>query len=272
MEDKMSDQAVAIDNVANLYSQPEASADLVTQAIVGAPLAIQERQAPWYYVKMADGYLGWIHGRQIRVYNPGEPAYAVTGEIAEVRSLLAFLYAMASVSAQSPTLQVPIGARLAIFVDHGDWLEVALPSGTVRWVQRGDVEVLPAGAPRPRGDVGQVLVTAQRFLGLPYLWGGNTPLGIDCSGFVQLVYGLHGVSLLRDADIQYTQPGLAPVGRAELQPGDLVFFGGDKITHVGLYMGEGHFIHATTHGQPVVQISSLDEAHWTSRYQGARRP
>jgi cell wall-associated NlpC family hydrolase len=58
----------------------------------------------------------------------------------------------------------------------------------------------------------------------------------------------------------------------DLQAGDLLFFGGNSITHVGMYIGEGQFIHATTHERPIVQISRLDEPHWTSLYQGARRP
>ncbi|RPI49047.1 MAG: NlpC/P60 family protein, partial [Chloroflexi bacterium] len=141
-----------------------------------------------------------------------------------------------------------------------------------RWIQKGDVSIKPAGTPRPRGSQQDLVDLAKRFLGLPYLWGGNTALGIDCSGLVQLVYHLNGVELLRDADIQYTQPGLEPVAREDLQTGDLIFFGQSSITHVGLYIGNGQFIHATTHLHPVVQISSLDEPHWTELFQGARRP
>jgi cell wall-associated NlpC family hydrolase len=139
-------------------------------------------------------------------------------------------------------------------------------------MRRNDVEIKEANSPRPRGTVRQVLETAKRFLGLPYLWGGTTPLGIDCSGFCQLAYHLHGVSLLRDSSIQYTQPGLLPVEKEGLEPGDLVFFGRKAITHVGMVLGSGEFIHATTHLRPVVQISRLDEAHWLELYWGARRP
>ena len=96
-------------------------------------------------------------------------------------------------------------------------------------------------------------------------------MGIDCSGLVQLAYRLHGVQLLRDSRIQYTDPRLAPVEREDLQAGDLVFFGRERITHVGLCLGAPHFIHATSWRVPVVQISSLEEPHWTELYQGARR-
>jgi cell wall-associated NlpC family hydrolase len=89
---------------------------------------------------------------------------------------------------------------------------------------------------------------------------------------VQLAYRLHGVELLRDSDIQFTQPDLEVVDRQDLKAGDLVFFGRDQISHVGLYTGGGRFIHATVHRQPIVQISPLDEQHWVTLYRGARRP
>ena len=82
-----------------------------------------------------------------------------------------------------------------------------------------------------------MIATARRFLGLPYLWGGTTPLGIDCSAFVQLAYRLHGVELRRDSDIQFTQPDLEVVERQELDAGDLVFFGADKARVVNDALG-----------------------------------
>jgi cell wall-associated NlpC family hydrolase len=162
--------------------------------------------------------------------------------------------------------------RLEAGDEQEGWVPVSLPDRSALWVQRGHVALGAADEVHARGTVEEVLTTAERLLGLPYLWGGTTPLGIDCSGFVQLAYGLHGVRLLRDSHLQYAQPGLEPVDRDGLQAGDLIFFGRERITHVGLYMGDGAFIHATTHKWPVVQVSRLDEAHWTSLYRGARRP
>ena len=268
----MDTAGVVIDTVANLYRQPDHTVDLVTQAILGTTLSILDDQAGWYYVLMPDHYQGWIEAANVRLYAPGEAPYASTGRVAQAASLFVFVYHEPSVTSRTPAQRATIGARLEVLEREEGWVRVALPDRSSGWVQRGDVRLLRAGAHQPRRSVAAVIATAKRFLGVPYLWGGSTPLGIDCSGFTQLVYHLNGVSLLRDADIQYTQPGLTPVAQADLQPGDLLFFGGERITHTGMYIGRGRFIHCTTYLRPVVQISRLDEPHWTGLYQGARRP
>ncbi len=264
---------VVLDPVVNLYSQPTTSVDVVTQAILGTSLALCEAREGWYHVRMPDRYQGWIEARHVRVYQDGERPYAAAGQVAQVWALLAFLYCEPDATSQAPALQVTLGTRLALVkVRDERWLQVALPDGSLCWIQRGDVALVDGGSQIPRGTVDDILTTARRLLGLPYQWGGTTPLGIDCSGYVQLVHRLHGIDLLRDASIQFTQPGLSPVEREGLQPGDLVFFGASSITHVGLCLGAGAFIHATTHERPIVQISHLDEPHWTALYYGARRP
>jgi cell wall-associated NlpC family hydrolase len=268
----MQTSGVVAGSVVNLYSQPSADVDVVSQAVLGTELVIEGDQDGWYYVRMPDDYRGWIEAAWVRVHAPGEGAYPTTAQVAEIQSLLAFLYYAPSASARAPALQVTLGVRLEADEEQDGWVPVTLPDRSVLWVQRGHVALGAADTVRSRGTVAEVLATAQRFLGLPYLWGGTTPLGIDCSGFVQLVYRWHGVHLVRDSHLQYTQPGLMPVGRDDLQAGDLLFFGRERITHVGLSMGDGAFIHATTHKWPVVQVSRLDEAHWTSLYRGARRP
>lgn len=268
----MQDKGVVIESVVNLYREPSQAVDVVTQAILGTELAIGERREGWYHVRLPDQYQGWIQAVYVRVYVQGEAPYPATAQVAQVNNLFAFIYHEPDVTAHAPALRATIGAQLELLEEREDWLRVRLPDQAERWVQRGDVTLYPAGSPRPRGSAADLVATARRFLGLPYLWGGTTPLGIDCSGYVQLVYQLNGVALLRDANIQYTQPGLLAVNRPELQAGDLVFFGQSSITHVGLYIGGGEFIHATTHQRPIVQISRLDEPHWSALYQGAKRP
>ncbi len=268
----MESQGVVLDNVVNLFSKPDTGVDVVTQAIVGTGLTIEESVASWHYVRLPDRYHGWVEARHVREYAQDEPPYASTGPVAEIRNLLAFLHRQPDNTALAPVLQVTIGARLALAEERESSVQVTLPDGRAFWMRRGDVVILESNSPRPRGSVQQVIATAKRFLELPYMWGGTTPLGIDCSGFVQLCYHLHGVFLLRDASIQYNQTGLLPIEQGDLEPGDLIFFGRTSITHVGLYMGDGEFIHATSHLRPVVQISRLEEAHWTELYWGARRP
>ena len=117
---------------------------------------------------------------------------------------------------------------------------------------------------------GQALVnSAKNFLGVPYVWGGTTPRGFDCSGLVQYVCRQNGISVPRVAASQRNVGTY--VSRANLQPGDLVFFGnGGRITHVGIYVGNGNMIHAPQTGD-VVKISSINSSYRVARYAGAVR-
>jgi peptidoglycan DL-endopeptidase CwlO len=111
-----------------------------------------------------------------------------------------------------------------------------------------------------------VVAIALRYLGVPYVWGGSTPAGFDCSGFVMYVYAQVGVSLPHYTGAQWNMG--VPVARSDLEPGDLVFF--DGLGHVGIYIGGDQFVHAP-HTGDVVKISSLDEAWYAATYDGARR-
>ncbi|HPZ08556.1 MAG TPA: C40 family peptidase [Candidatus Eremiobacteraeota bacterium] len=113
----------------------------------------------------------------------------------------------------------------------------------------------------------RVVQTSYKYIGVPYVWGGSTPGGFDCSGFVQWVYTQNGVFISRTADVQYTE-GI-PVSRPA--PGDLVFFTtyAPGASHVGIYLANSKFIHASSSGQ--VMISSLEDDFYRSVYIGARR-
>lgn len=123
-----------------------------------------------------------------------------------------------------------------------------------------------------RDDMGSIAArTAERFVGIPYLWGGNTVVeGMDCSGFVRAVYNLCGVNIPRTSGEQFKVG--RDVAREELTDGDLVFFGSSeqKISHVGIYVGNSRFVHAPRRGDEI-KISSLQENSFTKRYVGARR-
>jgi peptidoglycan DL-endopeptidase CwlO len=106
-----------------------------------------------------------------------------------------------------------------------------------------------------------------QYLGVPYVWGGASPSGFDCSGLVAYAYAQIGVSLPHNAAMQYNSVGVF-VSRDQLQAGDLVFF--DGLGHMGMYIGGGQFIHAP-HTGDVVKISSLNDSWYAAKYVGAKR-
>ena len=126
----------------------------------------------------------------------------------------------------------------------------------------------------PKGDRdmgGIAAKTAERFVGIPYRWGGNTVVdGMDCSGFVRAVFNLCGVNIPRTSGEQF-QTGQG-ITKSDLREGDLVFFGdsASKITHVGIYVGDGRFVHAPKRGDDI-KVSRVDESYYEKHFVGARR-
>ncbi len=125
---------------------------------------------------------------------------------------------------------------------------------------------LSTGFTAPPTQYSGVVGIAMQFLGVPYVWGGSSPGGFDCSGLVMYVYAQVGVSLPHYTGAQWGMG--VPVAYSDLQPGDLVFF--DGLGHVGIYIGGGEFIHAP-HTGDVVRIDSLSEGWYAATYDGARR-
>lgn len=268
-----SEVAVVIVPVANMYSKPSDEVDVVSQAICSSRVEVIEKQGAWARIRTPDQYLGWVPLSNLRILLPGERPYAATGRVAEVQSLVAHLYREPSVTKRRPLLTVPFETRLEVIAEpeseNGRWIQVRLPDNRDAWIQRGDVAFSP-----PRLSVEEMIELAKRFLGLPYTWGGTSSFGYDCSGFTQMLCRRRGILMPRDAQPQCDWEGLRPVTPEELAPGDLLYFGSSskKITHTGIYLGNGQFIHATTHEHPVIQISALSDPHWSRLLVAMRRP
>jgi gamma-D-glutamyl-L-lysine dipeptidyl-peptidase len=264
--------AVVIKPVANMYSAPTEDADVVSQAICGVSVVLDEEKGEWVKVRTPDDYPGWMPLASLRRYGSGDHAYASTGEVVQVASVFANLYREASVTKHQPVMVLPFEARLEVVPsaesNAGRWIQVRLPDARTAWIQRGDVEP----DPKPL-SVSEAIELAKRFIGLTYLWGGTSTFGFDCSGYTQMLVRRRGVVMPRDADLQAAWQGVVAVQPDQLQPGDLLFFGGSpqKITHTGMYIGEGEFINDTTHDHPGVQICKLSDPYWTKLLVACRR-
>jgi gamma-D-glutamyl-L-lysine dipeptidyl-peptidase len=260
---------VVVVPVVNMYSAASEDTDVVSQAIYGSNVVQLEEKSGWAKVRTPDQYSGWV--RLVEMRPEGQP-YAASGKVVQVNSLTANLYREPDVTAHRPLLTVPFETRLEVIAegkgDSARWLQVRLPNSDSAWIQVGDVNLDPRQLTIPES-----IVLGQRFLGVTYTWGGRSSLGYDCSGFTQMLVRSRGIIMPRDADLQAGWEGAAPIDRKHLRPGDLLFFGGSpgQITHTGMFIGDGKFIHDTTNGHPSVQISRLQEQPWTKLLVACRR-
>jgi SH3-like domain-containing protein len=261
-------RAVVVKPVANMYSRASEDADVVSQAIYGANVGVVEEKDGWARIRTADDYTGWTPIAWLRT---GQN-YATSGRVAEVASLFAHIYREASVTKHQPLLTVPFESRLEVVAEPEGtatrWVQVRLADDRPGWVQRGDLSF-----DSKKLTIPEMIEFSKHFLGLPYTWGGTSSFGYDCSGFAQMLCRRRGVNMPRDAQPQAEWNGVAPVERAGLRPGDLLYFGSSekKITHTGVYLGDGKFINATTHLTPMVRIDRLDDPHWTKLLVACRR-
>jgi cell wall-associated NlpC family hydrolase len=171
---------------------------------------------------------------------------------------------------RTPTIiQAPIGCLLLLAKNENGWYQVTLPGQNQGWVPQTMAKKITDGKSIPSGSINEITATARKLLGTPYLWGGMTKAGIDCSGLMYQVYYVNGLQLPRDADQQFNIGQPVNV-LSNLAPGDLVFFStsGPPPSHVGMYLGNGLFIHASSHTKGVA-ISKLND--YMDIYLGARR-
>jgi hypothetical protein len=234
--------------VADIRHDPDENAEMVTQALMNVPVSVGDVSGEWTYVTLAD-YAGWI--RTVALEVPVVRGYCEGGEgtcgvplpySVVVTVPHAPLYRSAESDEQIDELYLST-ALPYIDLSHPKRLHVALPGEREGWLERTMVDVRSNTEVYPLQDIGVVTSYAKEFLDRPYLWGGTSWRGIDCSGFVQLCYRMGGNTIPRDADQQHDF--LAQSVRCEeMQEGDLIFFGSKRITHVGLALSNSEYIHA----------------------------
>jgi hypothetical protein len=242
----------AISSVVDLRREPEHSSELLTQSIMGETMTRLDERGDWYLVMLDDGYHGWV-----RSWNAGQfprETAASYGERAGAMVSASVTYVLSEPKAGSlPVSDITAGTKVITGETAGDYVQVELPGGRTGFIEAGSLEDLPEGPPSSAA----VLERARRFIGIPYIWGGTSAKGFDCSGLVKRVFRMEGIETPRDAD-QQSAVG-RPVDEAslvEIPGGALLFFGeGGRVTHVAISLGGGKFIHS--YGD--VRINSLLE-------------
>ena len=237
--------------VADVRRGKSSLSERLTQAKLGEIVRVLEEHDDWARVQCEhDGYIGWTQAvtllraeeKILREY-AGSCNVLVQGELVR---------AYDDAERTNVVAKLPFAVALPRIEQRGEMAAVRLPDQRIVWVANGAQDNLLPIAKRPRADANGIAYTLnliRQFVGVPYLWGGRTPFGFDCSGLAQTFYGFLGVAIPRDADQQF-RTGMVVEGMSA--PGDLVFFGEasalsdayERITHVAISLGGDEFIHA----------------------------
>lgn len=258
--------AVVEFSVSYMRSKPTYTSALVSQALMGTVCEVLERSGYWAKIRTPEPYEGWVNDMAITPMSYGELTSYLEND-GKLFCTSEFTHIFAKADENSERISELLAGDI-VLGDLSDkpvrkgrhsYVKVTLPSGKCGYARRCDVVSFPTWAEQSRPTPENVIATAKTMLGSPYLWGGTSPKGTDCSGLTRWAYLMNGVLLPRDADEQITS-GVA-VDSTAMQPGDLVFFGrkatADKpesVTHVGMYIGGGRFIHSSHK----VRINSFD--------------
>lgn len=255
---------VIYNSVGTLRAAPRYSAEIVSQGLLGMPVKILEKRGGWRRVQTPDKYIGWVNG-SVKAMTQSE----LKEYMQKPKIIVSAVFAR---SLQNPDIySLPVsdlvaGNMLVVNGEKDGFFQVEYPDGREAYVSRAESEKITdwLGAIELTGE--SIVNTAYQFLGTPYLWGGTSAKGVDCSGFTKTVYFLHGIILSRDASQQVHAGKLIDTEGdfSDALPGDLVFFGEkptddnpkERVVHVGIYIGGNRFIHASDY----VHINSFDPA------------
>jgi cell wall-associated NlpC family hydrolase len=264
-------------SVLNLRSQPKESAELASQALLGTPLKVLDRERNWYMIQTPDNYIGWADGSTFARITQYQFDRYQGNKFLMFAKPYGFSYAKADENSQTIS-DLTWGNVLAVKDTLQDFYEVIYPDGRNAFILKKEVTGHQEWKQSVTASEQNLVNAAFKMQGLPYLWGGTSWKGVDCSGFTRMIYQSNGILLPRDAS-QQVWSGVE-VAFDSLQIGDLLFFGekattekSERVVHVGMWLGNKEFIHSSG----MVKISSFDEcmprydAHNAGRYLRARR-
>lgn len=253
-------------SVINTRYSPSHSAEMATQATLGTPVKILKKERGHYFVRTPDNYLSWTETRGIIPMTKSDFEKWQSSKKLVYTDLFGFAYSEASESSL-PISDLVAGNILQVLEEANGFYKVSFPDKRIAYISAKKAQLYDQWKLQANPSAEQILKTARNFLGIPYLWGGTSVKGMDCSGFTKTSYLLHGIVLPRDAsqqalvgdvvDILENDSLSIPKALKNLKPGDHLFFAADKrtkrVTHTAIYIGNGEFIHAAG----LVRINSM---------------
>jgi len=251
-------------SAANIRSQPRHSGELATQATMGMPLRILKKEGDWHLVQTPDKYISWMQGSFVPMNQAAYDTWQ-SKEKAIFTNIYGFAYAD-PVQNDSIISDLVAGNVMELVRETPQSYAVRLPDGRDAYVRKSESAPFEEWVAQAEANENTLVNTAYKLMGVPYLWGGTSSKGVDCSGFTKTIYFMNGHVLPRDASQQVHAGELVDEDKnfENLRPGDLLFFGyaatdstRERVTHVGMWVGDNQFIHSPGL-EARVKISSID--------------
>jgi cell wall-associated NlpC family hydrolase len=249
-------------SVCNIRSGKDHPEELATQALLGTPVKIFKRESGFFLVQTPDNYISWVDDDGVTPMTKAQ----LDEWIKETKVVYTKEYGFSYSKPDENSMRVSdlvAGNFLITLGEENNFCKVKYPDGRIAFIEKSQCEELKDWLDKKNPTESDILKTAERFMGIPYLWGGTSSKGMDCSGFTKTVYFLNGIVLQRDASQQVHTGELVDTqnGFDNLRPGDLLFFGSaatdstkERVTHVAIYYGNHEFIHAAGR----IKINSFD--------------
>jgi gamma-D-glutamyl-L-lysine dipeptidyl-peptidase len=249
-------------SVINLRKQPSHQSELVSQSILGSPLIILKNENSWLLIQTPDHYIAWTEASSVKLMNRAEiAAWKKADRVIYIKNS-GWIYSNQSTDS-GVVGDLVAGSIMEKTDESKGFINITLPDQRKGYVNKNDIMEFDLFRNKIIPDGEGVIRMASSLLGIPYLWGGSSTKGVDCSGFVQTVFFMNGLILMRDASLQAIHGETVDFsgGFSLLKKGDLLFFGSKvnskpRVTHVAIYKGNNEYINSSGR----VLINSLDSA------------
>lgn len=253
---------VIYNSVGTIRAKASYSSEMVSQVLLGMPVRILDKSGSWTRIQTPEGYIGWIAG-SVQPFSVNELNEYMKKTKIMITDQYGQSYSKADKLSQ-PISDIVVGNMFTISGNLDNFYKVTYPDGREAFVEKQSAQLVSNWLNNISLTGESIVETSKKLMGVPYVWGGTSSKGLDCSGFTKMVYWLHGIIIDRDAS-QQVKNGIQidSIGIFDkAQKGDLVFFGkkateenpNERVIHVGIYIGDKKFIHASDY----IHINSFD--------------